>query len=71
MDTIEEVNFCQMVEDAVVGCDSYIEAVIRSCNACNIDVASGARMLSRPIIEKIQKEGEDSNLLPKIAKLPL
>tara|TARA_Y100000593_G_C4103014_1_gene234187 strand:+ start:134 stop:346 length:213 start_codon:yes stop_codon:yes gene_type:complete len=68
---MEEVDFCQMVEDIVVDCDSYIEAVIKICDSYNIDIASGARMLSRPIIEKIQKEGEDINLLPRMSKLPV
>jgi hypothetical protein len=68
---VEEIEFCQMVENTVVDCDSYIEAVIRSCDRCNVDLASGARMLSQPIIEKIQKEGEDINLLPRMSKLPV
>ena len=68
---VTELEFCQMVEELVEECDSYIEAVIQSCNTYNIDVASGAKLISQPIIEKIQREGEGSNLLPKISKLPV
>jgi len=68
---VTELKFCQMVEEKVEECDSYIEAVILSCNECNIDVAFGAKLISQPIIEKIQREGEGANLLPKISKLPV
>lgn len=68
---VSETEFCQMVEETVISCESYIEAVIRSCENCNIEIAAGAKMLSRPIIEKIQKEGETINLLPQISKLPV
>lgn len=68
---VTELEFCQMVEELVGDCDSYIEAVIQACDACNIDVAFGAKLISQPIIEKIQREGECGNLLPKISKLPV
>lgn len=68
---ITELEFCQMVEEKVKACDSYIESVILSCVEYDIDIASGAKLISQPIIEKIQREGEGANLLPKISKLPV
>ena len=68
---IEETDFCQMVEDLVLSSESYIDAVIKTCDICNLELAIGARMLSQPIIEKIQKEGEDINHLPRMSKLPV
>jgi len=71
MINIAELDFCQEVEKIAKEDGSYIEAVIRVCEDCGIDIAFGAKLLSRPIIEKIQKEGESGNLLPKISKLPI
>tara|TARA_X000001382_G_C3124011_1_gene164132 strand:- start:16 stop:228 length:213 start_codon:yes stop_codon:yes gene_type:complete len=66
-----EFNFCQLVEKEAEICNSYITAVINACDEFDIDFPSGAKLLSKPLIEKIQQEGEDSNLLPKITKLPV
>ena len=71
MDVVEEIDFCQMVEEVARDCDSYIDAVIKTCTICNVDIRTGAKLLSRPIIEKIQREGEDINLLPRMSKLPV
>ena len=60
-----------MVEDLVLSSESYIDAVIKTCDICNLELAIGARMLSQPIIEKIQKEGEVFNLLPRMSTLPV
>tara|TARA_E500000331_G_scaffold334628_1_gene359997 strand:- start:18 stop:230 length:213 start_codon:yes stop_codon:yes gene_type:complete len=68
---VTEFDFCHMVEEEVKVCDSYIRAVINSCDSLNIDFTAGAKLLSKPLIEKIQQEGEDSDLLPKITKLPV
>ena len=68
---VTELEFCQMVEEKVDKYDSYIQAVIHCCEEFNIDVAFGAKLLSQPLIEKIQREGEGANLLPKISKLPV
>ena len=68
---IAELDFCQEVEKIARESGSYIEAVIRACENCEIDIVFGAKLLSRPIIEKIQKEGESGNLLPKKSKLPI
>ena len=50
---------------------SYIDAIVELCEENDIEPAVAAKYLSKPIIEKIQAEGEDFNLLPKGAKLPI
>ena len=49
----------------------YIEAILEHCEKYNIEPQVAAKFLTKPIIEKIQAEGEDFNLLPKGAKLPI
>jgi len=49
----------------------YIEAILEICEKCNIEPQVAAKFLTKPIIEKIQAEGEDFNLLPKGARLPI
>lgn len=48
-----------------------MDAVIAVCEAKEIPVESIAKILSKPIIEKIQQEGQDLNFLPKSSKLPI
>jgi len=68
---IEQLKFCQEVEQVALEEYSYIDAVIKVCESYQIDVAYAAKLLSQPIIEKIQQEGENINLLPKMSKLPI
>ena len=49
----------------------YIEAILHLCDDYNIEPQVAAKFLTQPIIEKIQTEGEDANLLPRGARLPL
>tara|TARA_R110002012_G_scaffold160808_1_gene322758 strand:- start:40 stop:285 length:246 start_codon:yes stop_codon:yes gene_type:complete len=44
---------------------SYIDAVISLCEEYEIEPPIVAKSLSKPVIEKIQMEGQDLNLLPK------
>jgi len=48
----------------------YMEAVIDTCEQFNIEPQVAGKFLEKPIIEKIQAEGESMNLLPKTQKLP-
>ena len=68
---VPKLEFCQLVEESLKDCDGYIEAVIEACIHYDIDVAAGAKLISQPIIEKIQSEGENINILPKFSKLPM
>lgn len=51
------------------GC--YMDAVLELCEQHNIEPEAAAKFLTQPIIEKIRMEGEEVNLLPKGARLPL
>jgi len=68
---IESSEFCQLVEDEVSICGSYIEAVLLVCENIEIEPAVAAKLLSLPLIEKIQAEGINFNLLPKKSELPV
>ena len=65
-------NFASEVEDYVKeNGGGYIEAILDLCDTRNIEPQVAAKFLTQPIIEKIQTEGQDSNLLPRGARLPL
>lgn len=69
----EEIEFCKEVEKLVAKgtYDSYIDAILYVCEENEMEPFMAARLLSTPIKEKIQKEGQEINLLPKPAELPL
>ena len=51
---------------------SYIDAVLSLCEEYEIEPPIVAKSLSKPLVEKIQMEGQDLNLLPKPkTKLPI
>lgn len=67
-------RFCKEVEDMVQDKDgeiSYMQAVLDLCDKHNMEPESAAKLLSKPIIEKIQVEGQQINLLPRSGALPL
>ena len=65
-------NFASQVEDFVrKNGGGYIEAVLELCEENNIEPQVAAKFLTQPIIEKLENEGQESNLLPKGARLPL
>ena len=65
-------DFCREVEKYVEQWKiSYLDAVVNICESKDIPVESIAKILSKPIIEKIQQEGQDLNFLPKTSKLPI
>jgi len=68
---IEASKFCQEVENEAKLCGSYIEAVLLVCEQARLEPAIAAKLLSLPIIEKIQAEGINFNLLPKKSELPV
>ena len=69
----DEAEFCKEVEGLVANgtYDNYIDAIIYMCETYEMEPFMAARLLSEPIKEKIQKEGQDINLLPKATELPL
>jgi len=65
-------KFSADVEDYVkTNGGGYIEAIILLCDKYNIEPQVAAKFLTQPIIEKLQTEGQDSNLLPRGARLPI
>ena len=69
----EELDFCKDVESLILNdtYDSYIDAVLHVCEEYGLEPFIAARMLNKPLKEKIKKEGQDMNLLPKRARLPI
>jgi len=67
------IEFCKDVEKLILEdiFDSYIDAVLHLCDDKGVEPFMAARLLSKPIKEKIKKEGQEVNLLPKKAKLPI
>jgi len=65
-------DFCRQIEKYVEQWEvSYLDAVIAVCESKEIPVESVAKILSKPIIEKIEQEGQELNFLPKSNKLPI
>ena len=64
--------FCKevetMVQDREMG---YMDAVLELCDKHNLEPASADKLLSKPIIEKIQVEGQKIHLLPRSGALPI
>ena len=50
---------------------TYLEAVLELCVEQEIEPEIAAKLLTQPIIEKLEAEGRNFNLLPHGAKLPL
>lgn len=67
-------TFCQEIESLVVELKTdYMDAVVHYCEKNNIAIETAASIIKGNSKFKaiIQNEGEDLNLLPKTAKLPL
>lgn len=52
----------ELVREKKIG---YMESVLELCEKYNLEPDSVARLLSKPIIEKLQIEGEECHLLPR------
>jgi hypothetical protein len=50
---------------------SYIDAVLELCEKEDIDPTAAGKLLSKPIIEKIQAEATDLHFLKGPSQLPL
>jgi hypothetical protein len=72
LDNEKQKELCIKIEKYVEKWNtSYLDAVIAIAESEDIPVESMSKVLSKPIIEKIQQEGEDLNYLPKSSKLPI
>ena len=64
-----EGSFAEEVEKLASTTGSYIDSVIQLCENYNIEPQVAAKMLTKPIVEKIEAEGRESNSLPKVSTL--
>ena len=69
----KQAEFLKRIETIVFdGEVGYIEAVIIACGEYEIEPNVASKILSQPIIEKIEKEGREYNMFSKnTAKLPI
>ena len=66
-----EDTFSEEVESHAAENGSYIDSVLAICEKHNIEPKVAAKLITKPIKEKIEAEGRDYNLLPKVSTLPL
>jgi hypothetical protein len=65
-------KFCNdIVKYVQINSCGYIDAVIVLAEKNGYGPEMGAKLINKPIKEKIRIEGEETNLLPKINKLPI
>lgn len=63
---ITKEEFSRKVEDTVKRYKySYIDAVIHNLEQSSIDLSAAPKLLTKPLIEKIEKEGLEINLIRK------
>lgn len=66
-----EESFLEELEQMAIETGSYIDSVLELCEKYNIEPNVAAKLITRPIKEKIEKEGRESNLLPSVSTLPV
>lgn len=66
-----EDTFSEEVEKYAAESGSYIDSVLAICEKHNIEPKVAAKIITKPIKEKIEAEGRDWNLLPRVSRLPL
>lgn len=68
-----QAEFLKRIETLVLGGGiGYIEAVISACDEYEIEPNVASKILTQPIIEKIEEEGREYNMFSKnTAKLPI
>ena len=66
-----EESFLEELEQMAIETGSYIDSVLELCEKYNIEPNVAAKLITKPIKEKIEKEGQESNLLPSVSTLPV
>jgi hypothetical protein len=64
-------GFAEEVVELADKTGSYIDSVLELCIKYNIEPQVAAKMLSKPLIEKIEREGRLTNILPQVPSLPV
>ena len=69
----KQAEFLKRIDTIVLdGEVGYIEAVIVACGEYEIEPNVASKILSQPIIEKIEEEGREFNMFSKnTSKLPI
>jgi len=69
---VTKEDFSKRIENYVKETNSsYIDAVVHYFEEYSYDFSLAPKLLTQPLLEKIEEEGRDLNLLPKIKnKLP-
>lgn len=63
---ISKEEFCKRIESRVKNKRvSYLEAVIDLQEDCGLDASFVVKLLSQPLLEKLEMEGKQLNLLKK------
>ena len=63
---LSKQEFSRKIENYIeINKSSYIDATVAISEIENLDYSIIAKLLTRPILEKIQEEGRGLNLLPK------
>lgn len=69
---LDKNDFNKHVEEYKIKADcSYIDAILALCENHNIEPDTVGNLISQPIREKLQLEGQELNILPKSVALPL
>jgi len=66
-----EESFLEELEKMAIESGSYIDSILALCEKFNIEPNVAAKIITKPIKEKIEKEGRECNLLPSVSTLPV
>jgi len=66
-----EESFLEELEQMALENGSYIDSILALCEKFNIEPNVAAKLITKPIKEKIEKEGREFNLLPYSSTLPV
>jgi len=69
---VTKEDFSKRIENYVLETNSsYIDAVVHYFEEYSYDFSLAPKLLTQPLLEKLEQEGRDLNLLPKVKnKLP-
>lgn len=71
---IEEIQqkFNAKVHEYISGNDpSYLDAILSACEELELEPELGAKLISKPMREKLELEAAKLNMIPKKSKLPI
>jgi len=64
---VTKEDFSKRIENYVLETNSsYIDAVVHYFDEYSYDFSLAPKLLTQPLLEKIEQEGRDLNLLPKV-----